>query len=442
EAFDFLERCRAQTLLDGIGSQGAVCSGDLPPELAALEAEARAALVAESARYNAEIRGRQLDGIRSAAAAQHAAFLEYEAVLNRIQRHARRQSSPLFPTRASLEELQGTLDRSDALVFYCLPQGEAYALVVTHDRARQVSLGPTAAILEAVAQLDVPEQDAQTVSGHAKALKKLLIDPLRLPTRVERLLVSPDGRLAHVPFALLAGSRQVAFVPSGTVYVVSAGGDAREGSGVLAYGDPDYQTEREGNAIRVYAGGVALRGLPRTRTEIQAITREGDVTRFGVDAGEAAFRADVVTRERWEAVHFACHGFVNARRPSLSALALTPTDEDDGFLTALEVYGMRIPADLVVLSACSTARGQAVRGGGLLGLSEAFMYAGAPRVVASLWDVDDEATKSFMAAFYRYWRAGESTASSLRKAQLHVKRERRWRHPRYWAAWVLWGLPD
>jgi len=128
----------------------------------------------------------------------------------------------------------------------------------------------------------------------------------------------------------------------------------------------------------------------------------------------------------------------------LSSLALTPDEQSDGFLTMLEVYEMRIPADLVTLSACETARGRVVSAEGVVGFTRAFMLAGAPRVIVSLWKVDDEATRALMKEFYRLWnpkggRGGIPAAEALRKAQKHLRSQEKWAHPYYWAAWQLWG---
>jgi hypothetical protein len=105
-------------------------------------------------------------------------------------------------------------------------------------------------------------------------------------------------------------------------------------------------------------------------------------------------------------------------------------------------FRMRIPADLVVLSACETGRGKAYRAEGIVGLTRAFMFAGSPRVIVSLWRVDDAATRALMEAFYRRWKEGAPAALALRGAQEEVRKRERWSHPRYWAAWTLWGLPD
>ena len=130
----------------------------------------------------------------------------------------------------------------------------------------------------------------------------------------------------------------------------------------------------------------------------------------------------------------------------LSSLALSGADGGDGFLTALEVLRMDMPADLAVLSACETGRGKIVKGEGIVGLTRAFMYAGAPRVLCSLWKVDDEATQALMLEFYKQWSPktgdGLSAAAALAKAQAHVRAQKQWAHPYYWSAFVLWGLPE
>ena len=110
---------------------------------------------------------------------------------------------------------------------------------------------------------------------------------------------------------------------------------------------------------------------------------------------------------------------------------------------------MEIPADLAVLSACETGKGKVVKGEGIVGLTRAFMFAGSPRVICSLWKVDDDATKALMIKFYELWNPkdgkGLGTAAALKKAQAFIRDHPghpKWKHPYYWAAWVLWGLPD
>ena len=212
---------------------------------------------------------------------------------------------------------------------------------------------------------------------------------------------------------------------------------------MLAIADPDYRAPRpHDDAAASLRGPSELSPLPGTRLEALAVG--ADPILLGPQATESGLVRALRQRPRWRSVLFGCHGLVDPAHPALSSLALTADAQDDGFLTVLDVFRTSIPADLVFLSACETGRGRIVRGEGIVGLVRAFMFAGAPRVVASLWDVDDDATRVLVTAFYDAWRSGNSPAAALRKAQAVVreKKDRNWSHPAYWAAWVLWGLPD
>ena len=134
----------------------------------------------------------------------------------------------------------------------------------------------------------------------------------------------------------------------------------------------------------------------------------------------------------------------------LSSLALLADDENDGLLSTLDVFRLSVPSDLVVLSACESAAGESHRVAGVVGFTRAFMQAGTPRVICSLWKVDDEATKALMVKFYELWRprdgaSGIGAAAALQQAQAYVRdhpTHTEWKHPYYWAAWVLWGLAN
>jgi CHAT domain-containing protein len=143
-------------------------------------------------------------------------------------------------------------------------------------------------------------------------------------------------------------------------------------------------------------------------------------------------------------VHFATHGLLDSERPGLSSLVLSTVDArgepQDGFLRANDIYNLKLPAELVVLSACQTGLGKDVRGEGLIGLTRGFMYAGAARVVVSLWNVNDRATADLMARFYtKMLKQDERPAAALRAAQVAMWKQRRWQSPYYWAAFVLQG---
>lgn len=147
---------------------------------------------------------------------------------------------------------------------------------------------------------------------------------------------------------------------------------------------------------------------------------------------------------QYRIIHFATHGLLNSQHPELSGVVLSLVDErgqpQDGFLRSHEVYNLKLNADLVVLSGCQTALGKNVKGEGLIGLTRGFMYAGAPRVVASLWRVPDKPTAELMKRFYKGMLAeGLRPAAALRAAQIEMWKEKRWSAPYYWAAFVFQG---
>ena len=148
--------------------------------------------------------------------------------------------------------------------------------------------------------------------------------------------------------------------------------------------------------------------------------------------------------ESYRLVHFATHGFFNSEQPELSGLVLSLVDRggksQDGFLRLTDIYNLRLPAEVVVLSACQTALGKEIRGEGLIGLTRGFMYAGARRVVASLWQVDDLATAELMRVFYQGMLTEQlRPAAALRKAQRQLAQDPRWASPFFWSAFVLQG---
>jgi CHAT domain-containing protein len=143
-------------------------------------------------------------------------------------------------------------------------------------------------------------------------------------------------------------------------------------------------------------------------------------------------------------VHFATHGLLNSERPELSGLVFSLFNRErksqDGFLRLHEIYNLQFNADLVVLSACETGLGKEIKGEGLIGLTRGFMYSGTPRVVASLWNVDDLATAELMKLFYQgMLKDGLPAGAALRAAQLELFRQKRWASPYFWAGFVLHG---
>ncbi len=195
------------------------------------------------------------------------------------------------------------------------------------------------------------------------------------------------------------------------------------------------------------AGKWPLPRLLGTRREAQTILSLAPVQKRLQALDFEASRETALGSElgQYQIVHFATHGLINNRHPELSGLVLSLADKQgrpqNGFLRLNEIYNLRLPAELVVLSACQTGVGKEVRGEGLIGLTRGFMYAGARRLTASLWQVEDAATSELMERFYRGM-LGEKRlrpAAALRAAQIEMLKQKQWRSPYYWAAFVMQG---
>ncbi len=186
--------------------------------------------------------------------------------------------------------------------------------------------------------------------------------------------------------------------------------------------------------------------LPFTRREAEAIysiAGESDAFKaLDFDASKPTALSEQL--KDYRIVHFATHGLLNNEHPELSGLVFSLVDKQgnsqDGFLRMLDIYNMELNAELVVLSACQTALGKEIGEEGLIGLTRGFMYAGAPRVVASLWKVDDEATAELMKKIYEgILRDHQTPAQALRNAQQWMCTQKQWQSPYYWAGFVLQG---
>ncbi len=194
-------------------------------------------------------------------------------------------------------------------------------------------------------------------------------------------------------------------------------------------------------------GGLGTAGVPRlleSRREARDIAALGPDVDVALDFEANRESAMSSSLADYRVIHFATHGIIDNDHPELSGVVLSLFNEkgepQDGFLRLHDIYNLKLPVDLVVLSACSTALGREIVGEGLIGLVRGFMYAGSRRVLASLWKVDDEATSELMTRFYRAMFEKRLTPSAaLQAAQIELLKTRRWAHPFYWAGFVLQG---
>lgn len=195
------------------------------------------------------------------------------------------------------------------------------------------------------------------------------------------------------------------------------------------------------------AADAPLQRLIWTRDEATAITalvpQNDRKQSLDFEANRETAMSDELGQYR--IVHFATHGFFNSSHPELSSIVLSLVNEKggelNGFLRLQDVYNLRLAADLVVLSACQTALGPQINGEGIIGLTRGFMFAGAPRVVSTLWKVGDLPSSELMKRFYAGMLGPKklSASAALRQAQLSFWHRKDWNSPYYWAAFVLQG---
>src|SRR5262245_21453134 len=294
----------------------------------------------------------------------------------------------------------------------------------------------------------------------ARRLYDLLLKPAQAQLRGKTdLVIAPDDKLWELPFqALLAGDNRyvlensaVSYAPSLTVLreMSKAGRPGAENSrmSLLAFGNPALGEETMARAALVVRD-EKLDPLPEAEAEVKGLGRLYGAGRSKIYVGPDA-REDRAKHEAGEfrILHFATHGVMNDAAPMYSHLVLARGDKnEDGLLEAWELMQMDLHADLVVLSACETARGRFGAGEGVIGLSWAMFVAGVPATVVSQWKVESASARDLMLGFHHQLRAPPGTrkapatkAEALRQAALKLMKNPGTSHPFYWASFVLVG---
>jgi CHAT domain-containing protein/Tfp pilus assembly protein PilF len=377
-----------------------------------------------------------------------------------------RDTAPNFSTQApNLEQIRRIAKTENAtLVQYSLvSEQELYIWVIRptgqisfHRRALpgmkaplgQLVVNSRAAIgvrsvRGAIAGIDAAAFNTPDSPGTMRLLHQLLIEPIALdlpsdPT--QKVIFIPQGSLFLVPFAALEDGQGRVLIEQHTVATAPAlqalaltqevSARSRLSTGALVVGNPTMPKLEN----------LQLAALPGAEQEAQQVAQ---LLRIPALVGNQATKADVLKRmPSARIIHLATHGLLETVRgdvPGAVALAPDPgsTAEANGLLTAGEILDLRLNADLVVLSACSTGRGD-ITGDGVVGLSRSLFVAGTPSVIVSLWDVSDDATALLMTEFYRNWHERKlGKAQALRQAMLTTRQQ--FPHPRDWAAFNLMG---
>src|SRR6266508_3207070 len=429
---------------------------------------------------------------------------EYEQLEAQIRARSPRYAALTQPRPLGLTEIQQqALDEDTLLLEYALGEKRSYLWLVSQRSIDSYELPPRAEVEAATRRVYElftarPKRgtpaDPQLIA-QARTLSRMLLGPVAPRLGGKRLVVVAPGALSYLPFAALTApedkkrpagdyepliaKHEVVSIPSASVLSIirrETAGRQRATKSVAVLADPVFEASdprlasaKNGSAseetpaapvadaelseltraIRTMNFSDARAGF--TRLAFSRQEAEGIITLTPKGAGLKAtdFNASrdlAMSRElsQYRILHFATHGMLNSERPELSGLVFSLIDRQgkpqDGFLRLYEIYNLQLNADLIVLSACETGLGKEIKGEGLIGLTRGFMYSGAPRVVASLWNVDDLATAELMKLFYQgILKDGLPAGAALRAAQLELSRQKRWASPYFWAGFVLHG---
>lgn len=497
QAFQAAERARSRGLIESIALDAERIRQGVDAGLLEREREARLALAAKA---DYKVRLLSLNASKElVVAAQRqidALDAEYQAARAKVREASPAYAALVRPEPLAVEAVQrALLDSDTVLVEYLLDEPRSWVWAVTTKGVVSAPLPGRAEIEAKVRQVRerlvarsclrateveseraarIRRADAEYATA-ARELSDAILKPVAQQISGKRLAIVADGALQLIPFdalpepesdELLVVGHEVVMLPSATALATSrreAAGRPLAAGAVAVLGDPVFDATdervkradasapvtRRRPAPRVLGEGCEQReGFARlvgSRTEAEAIGRLAPKGRSLVALDFEANR-DLVTSGRlseFRIVHFATHGYVPSEAPELSGLALSLVDETGaaraGYLSLADIYNLRLPVEVVVLSACETGLGRQVRGEGIAGLTRGFMYAGSRRVVASLWRVDDRPTSELMTRLYqRMVKDGKAPSRALREAKLEVIRGGGGA-PFYWAAFQIYG---
>lgn len=485
------ERAKARTLLELLALANTDIRQGADPQLLAKERSLQHQFQSlEEHRLNLLAEKAPSEQIQALEQRQQELLQQYRDLRTKLQTTPNRYANLTQPQPLTLKEIQQqVLDEQTILLQYALGKERSYVWAVTKTQISSYQL-PGREEIETLAKemretLTSPRERTRlnNLATVGNRLTAMILNPVASQLQNKRLLIVGDGILHYVPFSALpipqlsgletdyqplilqheivnlpsvstlaALRQETATRPLATKTVailadpVFSPDDERvQSKGTQPSGEPPLEAV---NLLTRAARevGISWQRLMATRREAETImglvseTQRSQVLDFQANREQATSSQ----LANYRIIHWATHGFVNSRNPELSGMVMSLVDEQgnwqNGYLRLNDIYNLNLPSELVVLSACQTGLGKNIRGEGLVGLTRGFMYAGTPRVVASLWYVDDVATAELMSKFYPAMLSqGLTPSAALRAAQLQMWQNPEWQSPYYWAAFSLQG---
>lgn len=438
QAFELSERARARNLLDQLGNTRIDPRKGADPQIIKREQSLRVELNALEQQHASERArpGGEMPGIlpQMPESAQQISSLrhQYAEALSQLKATNPEYVSIRTINPLTLNEVQKLLDAESTLVSYFITLDKTQAFIITRDSFQAVTLPVTEQ--ELYTTISAFRGFADNNNPHPQSLQKLynwLVKPLNPYLKTSLVGIVPHGVLHYLPFAALTDGKRyfgdehkLFYLPSTSILPFIQQKRKMNNSTLLSMS----QSQPEGLTVLNYADQMA--------TEIAKIYHTTALT--SPAATETALRVHAVDSG---IIFLAAHGKLNTSSPLFSRIILAPDKENDGLLEVHEVYELDLKkANLVVLSSCQTQLGRQSLGDDIVGLNRAFIYAGTPTVVASLWSVSEKPTSEMIIAFFKNLKNGMGKAAALQAAQAQTRAK--YPNPYYWAAFVLTGDPS
>ncbi|HEY9863504.1 MAG TPA: CHAT domain-containing tetratricopeptide repeat protein [Candidatus Obscuribacterales bacterium] len=484
KALQISERAKARSLLDILAqAQGEVTSGVDPKLLAQKQTLKQKLSTLEEQRVKLLSQSHTNEQKQQLNQEIETLIQQYSQVLDTIRVNNPHYAALTQPQPLTLAEIQKLLDDQTVLLEYSLGKERSYLWAVTPNSIQTYELPPEATFKTAVKTfrdnlLSPSKRIRRSLYEEAgKALTEIAFPPIP-SLKDKRLLIVADGALQYVPFAALPEpgtptdrevipliiNHELLTLPSASVLGIMRreNQNRKPPEKILAVlADPVFASTDDRLKSVVFQGikalpadlersaresGILFDRLPFTQEEatqiLALVPEEYSLQEVGFNATrETAINLEL---SQYRFVHFATHGLLNSENPQLSGLVFSLVNQtgesQNGFLRLYDIFNLNLPVELVVLSACETGLGQEIKGEGLVGLTRGFMYAGANRVVVSLWKVDDQATAELMVKFYQgMLEEGLAPGAALRQAQIKMQNDSEWIPPYYWSGFTLQG---
>ncbi len=500
KAFYYAEASRARSFLDQLAEQAAKESLKLPPKLRKREANLKNQVAALDQKIFVELKKPSAERneklIEDWQLQKTSLQLDYSKLIEEVEEKFPEFAALKYPKVYGVELARSKLlDEKTQVLVYSLGDVRSYGFVLGKTKFKMLLLPPNGDIDALIRRYRVtikdplvredPEDEELLIDGTQSHIVtgiqifRTILEPLLEAGEpdAKQLILIPDGVLYYLPFETVvaeihpqnsgkfAKGREyllhrysINYSPStsvlGTIKTKVAGRDKammNKRKAFLGFGDPQYKPEDEStfkfNPTLQQQGFYHLDRLFNTIKELKAISSvfpKSNKVFMRDNAREGVVKKNL---SGYKYIHFATHGILDERNPEFSGVVMNlikARKPEDGFLQASEIFELKINSDLVVLSACETGLGKVIKGEGMVGLTRAFMYAGTPSIVVSLWTVSDDSTSKLMIYFYRYLAKGLNKDQALRQAKIQLMNETSdeelvYHDPFYWGPFILNG---